>query len=173
MSTLIKALILLSTSYIVGCVEQSSYTSYGSYLSLRNNTFGYNDFRVSDSGSFIISYGAIDFGRNLYRDSNNPHDYNDSIGYIYLDGQGSGHIEFVNQDSLYHLIGFSYTKNETKGNSLSLNFQFDEVPVVTYSSTQPLSEFEYTQHNDSWRYETLMSKYSGDWIWQYNRLSIL
>ena len=173
MSTLIKALILLSTFYIVGCVEQSSYTSYGSYLSLRNNTFGYNDFRVSDSGSFIISYGAIDFGRNLYRDSNNPHDHNDSIGYIYLDGQGSGHIEFVNQDSLYHLIGFSYTKNETKGNSLSLNFQFDEVPVVTYSSTQPLSVFEYTQHNDSWRYETLMSKYSGDWIWQYNRLSIL
>ena len=169
MSTLIKALLLLT----IGCAEQSSHSSYGSYLLLRNNTFGSNDFNISDSGSFIISYGAIDFGRNLYRDSNNPHDYNDSIGYIYLDGQGSGHIEFVNQDSLYHLIGFSYTKNETKDNSLSLNFQFDEVPVITYSSTQPLSVFEYTQHNDSWKYETLMSKYSGDWIWQYNRLSIL
>ena len=121
MTTLFKTLILFATTYLVGCVDQSHNTSYGSYLSLRNNTFGYNDFRVSDSGSFAISYGAIDFGRNLYRDSNNQHDYHDSIGYIYLNGQGSGHIEFVNQDSLYHLIGFSYTKNKTKTNSLSLN----------------------------------------------------
>ena len=173
MTTLFKTLILFATTYLVGCVDQSHNTSYGSYLSLRNNTFGYNDFRVSDSGSFAISYGAIDFGRNLYRDSNNQHDYHDSIGYIYLNGQGSGHIEFVNQDSLYHLIGFSYTKNKTKANYLSLNFQFDETPVVTYSSTEPLSVFQYTQHNDSWRHETLMSKYSGDWIWQCNRLSIL
>lgn len=170
MSTILKLSLLLLT---ISCVKESSHTSYGSYLSLRNNTFGYNDFRVSDSGSFAISFGAIDFGRNLHRHSDNPHDYNDSIGYIYLNGLGNGHIEFVNQDSLHHRIDFSYTKNKTKGNSLFLNFQFDEVPVVTYSSTQPLSAFQYTKHNNSWRYESPMSIYSGDWIWQYNRLSIL
>ena len=47
---------------LFGCepIQQEGSLKHGTFFTLRNNTFGVNDFRIGDSGTFAISFGAID-----------------------------------------------------------------------------------------------------------------
>ena len=157
---------------IIGCepIQEEGSLKHGTFFTLRNNTFGVNDFRIGDSGTFAISFGAIDWGRNIYRNHQNQIDYTDSIGYIYLDGSGCGEIRFVNQDTLPHRIPFQYDWLDSDRNYQYLNLWFERVPMKTYSRTEPLYVFGYEKIGKYWGYTQNSDTYSGEWRWTGNKL---
>ena len=158
---------------LFGCepIKEGGSLKHGTFFTLRNNTFGINDFRISDSGTFAISFGAIDWGRNIYRNHQNQIDYTDSIGYIYFNGNGCGEIRFVNQDTLPHRIPFQYDWLDSDRNYQYLNLWFERVPLTTYSQTQPLLVFGYQKVGKNYQYKVNSDTYSGQWRWRANKLS--
>ena len=158
---------------LFGCepIKEGGSLKHGTFFTLRNNTFGINDFRISDSGTFAISFGAIDWGRNIYRNHQNQIDYTDSIGYIYFNGNGCGEIRFVNQDTLPHRIPFQYDWLDSDMNYQYLNLWFERVPLTTYSQTQPLLVFGYQKVGKNYQYKVNSDTYSGQWRWRANKLS--
>jgi hypothetical protein len=170
--TIRKIAIAVSLLFL-GCepiVEESGTLKYGTFFTLKNNTFGVNDFHISDSGYFAISFGAIDWGRNIYRNHQNQIDYSDSIGYIYFNGVGSGHLRFVNQDTIPHYIPFYYEWGEKDRNYQYLNIRFEKLPMRTWSRTEPLYTFGYQKIGKYWRYQNSSDTYSGPWKWTGNKL---
>ena len=157
---------------LFGCepIKEGGSLKHGTFFTLRNNTFGINDFRISDSGTFAISFGAIDWGRNIYRNHQNQIDYTDSIGYIYFNGNGCGEIRFVNQDTLPHRIPFQYDWLDSDRNYQYLNLWFERVPLTTYSQTQPLLVFGYQKVGKNYQYKVNSDTYSGQWRWAGNKL---
>ena len=157
---------------LFGCepIKEGGSLKHGTFFTLRNNTFGINDFRISDSGTFAISFGAIDWGRNIYRNHQNQIDYTDSIGYIYFNGNGCGEIRFVNQDTLPHRIPFQYDWLDSDRNYQYLNLWFERVPLTTYSQTQPLLVFGYQKVGKNYQYKVNSDTYSGQWRWRANKL---
>ena len=162
-------LMLLS---ILGCEPTPSdgRLRHGSSFTLKNNTFGVNDFLIHDSGKFTISFGSIDWGRNIYRNHENQIDYGDSIGYIYFNGRGSGEIRFTNQDTLSHFIPFTYDWLDSDRNYQYLNLWFERVTLTTYSQTQPLLGFGYQKVGKNYQYKVNSDTYSGQWKWIGNKL---
>jgi hypothetical protein len=87
----------------MSCEAQPQETvKYGTFFAISNNTFGVNDFKVGEVGSYPVCFGAMDFGRNLYRKSSNPVDYSDVIGVIKFEQAGTGYVE--------PLAAFNYTQ---------------------------------------------------------------
>ena len=166
-----KLSILFSILLLVGCeIESNSSPKYGTFFRLNNNTFGVNDFRIADSGYFAIAYGALDFGRNFYRNHETYPDFQDSIGYVYFDGKGNGLIEYVNQDTIHQRIDFTYVWGKSDRNYQYLNIQFGDATVRTWSRTEPLNAFGYEKIGKYWRYKAPMHQYSGEWSWAGNLL---
>lgn len=166
---ILYTLMLLS---ILGCEPTPSdgRLKHGSSFTLKNNTFGVNDFLIHDSGKFTISFGSIDWGRNIYRNHENQIDYGDSIGYIYFNGRGSGEIKFTNQDTLPHFIPFTYDWLDSDKNYQYLNLWFERVTLTTYSQTQPLLGFGYQKVGKNYQYKVNSDTYSGQWKWIGNKL---
>lgn len=166
---ILSILMLLS---ILGCEPTPSdgRLRHGSSFTLKNNTFGVNDFLIHDSGKFTISFGSIDWGRNIYRNHENQIHYGDSIGYIYFNGRGSGEIKFTNQDTLPHFIPFTYDWLDSDRNYQYLNLWFERVTLTTYSQTQPLLGFGYQKVGKNYQYKVNSDTYSGQWKWIGNKL---
>jgi hypothetical protein len=156
----------------IGCEAQpASDIRYGTYFAISNNTFGVNDFKVGEVGSYPVCFGAIDFGRNLYRNSNNQTDFQDIIGVMKFEEAGIGYVELVNQDSVILHVDFTYSFGKKTREGMHMILEFDEVMWTTYSSTEPLKAFNYTQINDSlWKYSEYMNKYSGNYMWVGNKI---
>jgi len=166
-----KKYLLLLLPLLVSCEpEPQPVVKYGTAFRLNNNTFGVNDFRIADSGYFAISHGSLDFGRNFYRSHETYPDFQDSIGYIYFNGQGCGEIKYVNQDTIQQVISFNYTWSDKDYNYQYLTVEFADVPVRTWSRTEPLYVFGYEKVGKYWCYRTTMARYSGDWSWAGNFL---
>ena len=166
MKNVIIVLLVLFTACAVE--PQTPTLKYGTFFRLNNNTFGQNDFRIADSGSFAIAYGALDFGRNFYRNHETYPDFQDSIGYVYFDGKGNGLIEYVNQDTIHQRINFTYVWGKSDRNYQYLNIQFGDATVRTWSRTEPLNVFGYEKIGKYWRYKAPMHQYSGEWSWAGN-----
>lgn len=166
---ILSILMLLS---ILGCEPTPSdgRLRHGSSFTLKNNTFGVNDFLIHDSGKFTISFGSIDWGRNIYRNHENQIHYGDSIGYIYFNGRGSGEIKFTNQDTLPHFIPFTYDWLDSDRNYQYLNLWFERVTLTTYSQTQPFLGFGYQKVGKNYQYKVNSDTYSGQWKWIGNKL---
>ena len=166
---ILSILMLLS---ILGCEPTPSdgRLRHGSSFTLKNNTFGVNDFLIHDSGKFTISFGSIDWGRNIYRNHENQIHYGDSIGYIYFNGRGGGEIKFTNQDTLPHYIPFTYDWLDSDRNYQYLNLWFERVTLTTYSQTQPLLGFGYQKVGKNYQYKVNSDTYSGQWKWIGNKL---
>lgn len=152
--------------------SEETVSEYGTHFRLNNNTYGVNDFRIQDSGRFPIRFGSIDFGRNLCASEELYPDYNDSIGYLYLDGHGSGVIHITNQDTIPQCWTFTYTWGKRSQNYQFLTITFDERRAVTWTRNEPLYVFGYEKVGKYWRYESCMSRYSGEWKWAGNHFSI-
>jgi hypothetical protein len=156
----------------MSCEAQPQETvKYGTFFAISNNTFGVNDFKVGEVGSYPVCFGAMDFGRNLYRKSSNPVDYSDVIGVIKFEQAGTGYVELMNQDSVILHADFTYSFGKKTRQGMRMTLEFEEVPWTTYSDIEPLAAFNYTQVGPStWKYSEYMSKYSGNYMWIGNKL---
>jgi len=166
MKYLLPLLVVLG---ITSCVEEPYVPIKGTSFTMVNNTFGVNDFVVAEVGTYPIRFGSIDFGRNLSRLEDDLN-YNDSIGYITFDADGTGVFEIRNQDSLKTHCRFFYTFQKSKG-EWWVNIDFDKAMVKTYVTSEPLRSFDYSQVRDNlWVYTTSMHLLSGYYKWQGNKL---
>jgi hypothetical protein len=83
---------------------------------------------------------------------------------------GSGHLRFVNQDTIPHYIPFYYEWGENDRNYQYLNIRFEKLPMRTWSRTEPLYTFGYKKIGKYWRYQNTSDTYSGPWKWMGNKL---
>ena len=155
-------------------------------------TSDYEDFLKNRDvvGTFAVYGGSFDWGRNYgsvwYQnefDNTNIQHYDimrkDSIGYITFNEMGMGVLVFVNSDSLFYEIPFTYEKLKNTQDNLYLNISFDSEVVKTYvKNTQPpLACFNYTYFgmdthlNDIYKWEGDMSDFNGVYKWGGNNIS--
>jgi hypothetical protein len=178
-----KNVILLSSLVVMSCSKgfvDNQGMKYGTFLTIQNNTFGVNDFKVGEVGTYDVSFGALDFGRNIgssryfneYDYSKNLDElYQDSIGVITFNENGLGVLKFTNQDSLSYTVNFDWQMGKVKNNQVSMALHFEPINVKTYSTTQPLHVFNYKKVKDNlWVYEVSIDTYNGKWIWSGNKL---
>lgn len=153
---------------LVSCQTDVTRSSeYGTFFTIINNTYGVNDFVVGEPGTYPISFGAIDYGRNLGRVNH----YQDSIGYIHFDQNGFGTIEIIEQDSIHTKTCFTYTMGKVRNNQVDLYIEFSDAELKTYVTRTPLASFNYTKLNDSlWVYKSDISTYSGKFVWTGNKI---
>jgi hypothetical protein len=163
-----KKVLLLLLPVLVACESVVTTNSeFGTSFTIINNTFGVNDFKIGEVGTYPIAFGSLDFGRNLGKVG----EYQDSIGYISFNEDGSGILELTEQDTIYSKVNFIYSLGREKNNQIEVFIDFEDAEFKTYITTQPLSVFDYTQVNDSlWVYKTNINKYSGKFRWIGNKI---
>lgn len=181
-----KPILILSSIVMMSCskgIIDNNGMKYGTFLTIQNNTHGVNDFKVGEVGTYNVSFGALDFGRNIgsswyfneYR-SNVSSDidklYRDSIGHISFNESGLGVLEFTNQDSLSYSVDFVWQMGTKKNGMVKMKMYFDPIVVKTYVTTEPLFVFDYKKVKDGlWVYEQTMDTYDGEWLWSGNKLT--
>lgn len=158
---------------------------FGTSLTIKNNTFGVNDFSIFEDTTYVVSFGAIDYGRNIgsswyfneYESSLRNGEflnklYQDSIGTITFRENGSGVLNITNQDSIPVMVNFVWQigkKTKREGTYFSIDFQ--PTPIKTYVTKEPLYVFGYEKVGENlWKYENVMSEYGGKWRWHGNKL---
>jgi len=157
---------------VMSCEAQKTESvNYGTFFALANNTLGVNDFKIAKPGNYAVSFGAMDFGRNIYRNSSNTSDYTDVIGILKFQEEGIGYIELANQDSIILHTGFSYSFGKKTQKGVEMVIKFDHELWTTYSSQEPLSVFNYIKIGPSvWKYSEYMDRYSGNYLWVGNKI---
>jgi len=159
---------LLLFPVLVAC--ESAITTdekFGTSFTIVNNTFGINDFKVGEIGTYPIAFGSLDFGRNLGKVG----EYQDSIGYVKFSENGVGVLELTEQDTIHSKVSFTYSFGKVKNNQVDVFIDFEDAEFKTYVINQPLVAFNYTQINDSlWMYKTNINKYSGKFNWIGNKI---
>jgi hypothetical protein len=161
---------------------------FGTSLTIKNNTYGVNDFKVGEVGTYVVSSGSIDYGRNIgstwyfneYEPSitNGTYSgelltklYQDSIGTITFNENGSGTLNITNQDTLTTAVKFVWQVLKETNNGTYLSMEFENIPIKTYVTEEPLFVFGYEKVGEKlWKYETTMDTYSGRWKWIGNKL---
>ena len=161
---------------------------YGTSLTIKNNTYGVNDFQVGEVGTYVVSFGSIDYGRNIgspfYFNEYEPSLTNgtfssellyqlhqDSIGTITFNENGSGTPNITNQDTLTTAVNFVWHVTKKTNNGTYLSMEFGNVPIKTYVTKEPMYVFGYEKVGENlWKYETTMDTYSGRWKWHGNKL---
>ena len=169
MKNILISLLIISLSSCDNIIEEDYSNDTGTTFIVRNNTFGVRDFDVASYKTYPLVSGSYDYGRNF--GTGTYTNYQDSIGYITFEKDGTGEMYFYNQDTIETYIPFTfdfYRKNGTQ----YVNFTFSNTTVKTYSNKEPQYIFGYTKINDSvWVYSTDMSKYNGRYEWFANRIS--
>jgi hypothetical protein len=161
---------------------------FGTSLTIKNNTYGVNDFKVGEVGTYVVSSGSIDYGRNIgstwYFNEYEPSItngtfssdlltklYQDSIGTITFNENGSGVLKITNQDTLTMEVKFVWHIVKETNNGTYLTMEFEPVTITTYVTSEPLYVFGYQKVGTNlWKYQTTMDKYSGKWLWVGNKL---
>ena len=161
---------------------------FGTSFTIKNNTYGVNDFKVGEVGTYVVSSGSIDYGRNIgstwyfneYEPSitNGTYSgelltklYQDSIGTITFNENGSGILNITNQDTLTTAVKFVWQVLKETNNGTYLSMEFENIPIKTYVTEEPLFVFGYEKVGEKlWKYETTMDTYSGRWKWIGNKL---
>jgi len=161
---------------------------FGTSFTIKNNTYGVNDFKVGEVGTYVVSSGSIDYGRNIgsiwyfneYEPSitNGTYSgelltklYQDSIGTITFNENGSGTLNITNQDTLTTAVKFVWQVLKETNNGTYLSMEFENIPIKTYVTEEPLFVFGYEKVGEKlWKYETTMDTYSGRWKWIGNKL---
>lgn len=161
---------------------------FGTSLTIKNNTYGVNDFKVGEVGTYVVSSGSIDYGRNIgstwYFNEYEPSItngtfssdlltklYQDSIGTITFNENGSGVLKITNQDTLTTEVKFVWHIVKETNNGTYLTMEFEPVTITTYVTSEPLYVFGYQKVGTNlWKYQTTMDKYSGKWLWVGNKL---
>jgi hypothetical protein len=189
----IVVLTIVTLSILLTSCESSHFKfdegmKYGTTLTLNNNTFGVNDFKVGDTGTYVVSFGSIDYGRNLgspwYFNEYEPSIsngtfnsslldklYQDSIGTITFNYDGTGVLNITNQDSVKVESKFVWQKTKRDRNYVYLTIDFEPTPITTYVTKEPMYVFNYVKVKDGlWKYQNTMDTYSGKWKWGGNKL---
>jgi hypothetical protein len=161
---------------------------FGTSLTIKNNTYGVNDFKVGEVGTYVVSSGSIDYGRNIgstwYFNEYEPSItngtfssdlltklYQDSIGTITFNENGSGVLKITNQDTLTTEVKFVWHIVKETNNGTYLTMEFEPVTITTYVTSEPLYVFGYQKVGTNlWKYQTTMDTYSGRWKWIGNKL---
>jgi hypothetical protein len=161
---------------------------YGTSLTIKNNTYGVNDFKVGEVGTYVVSSGSIDYGRNIgsvwYFNEYEPSItngtfssdlltklYQDSIGTITFNENGSGVLKITNQDTLTTEVKLVWHIVKETNNGTYLSMEFEPATITTYVTSEPLYVFGYQKVGTNlWKYQTTMDKYSGKWLWVGNKL---
>ncbi len=163
-------LILLFVLGLVSCetITDTPTDDTGTSFMVRNNTFGVSDFDIASYKTYPLVQGSFDYGRNF--GSGDHKNYQDSIGYVKFDKDGTGDMLFYNQDTIRIHVPFTFDFYR-KGGKQFVNFTFGKSMVKTYVTTEPLYVFGYQKVNDSlWVFTANMEQYSGRYFWYGNSL---